>query len=154
MSDAPHFHTSLDAHRNLVGEVIATTRLPDDPAATVLPASSDDALLAAVREFPESCLVWASLAERELQRWDAAGDVAGYAYARTGYHRGLDALRRSGWRGAGPVPWEHEPNQGFLRALWALAVASERIGDAVEAQRCAQFLRDSSETAWQELATH
>ena len=27
----------------------------------------------------------------------------------------LDALRRSGWRGQGPVPWEHEPNRGFLR---------------------------------------
>ena len=46
--------------------------------------------------------------------------VTGYAFARTGYHRGLDQLRRSGWKGAGPVPWSHEPNQGFLRALGAL----------------------------------
>jgi len=75
------------------------------------------------------------------------GDVSAYAYARTGYHRGLDALRRAGWRGSGPIPWEHEPNRGFLRALHALAVASERIGDTAEQERCAQFLRDSSETA-------
>ena len=46
--------------------------------------------------------------------------MTGYAYARTGYHRGLDQLRRSGWKGAGPVPWSHEPNRGFLRALAAL----------------------------------
>ncbi|WP_203569239.1 DUF3151 domain-containing protein, partial [Aestuariimicrobium ganziense] len=74
--------------------------------------------------------------------------------ARTGYHRGLDALRRSGWKGAGPVPWEHEPNQGFLRALWALTIASARIGDDAEASRCAQFLRDCSEQAWQELSSN
>jgi hypothetical protein len=78
-------------------------------------------------------------------------DVAAYAYARTGYHRGLDALRRSGWKGAGPIPWEHEPNRGFLRALWALSVAAGRIGDVVEQERCAQFLRDSSETAYATL---
>ena len=75
-----------------------------------------------------------------------------YAYARTGYHRGLDALRKSGWRGAGPVPWEHEPNRGFLRALWALSVAAGRFGEAVEEERCAQFLRDSSATAYEVLA--
>ena len=45
------------------------------------------------------------------------------------------------------MPWEHEPNQGFLRALWALALAAERIGETAEHERCAQFLRDSSETA-------
>jgi hypothetical protein len=31
-------------------------------------------------------------------------------------------------------------------------VAADRIGEADEATRCAQFLRDSSETAFQELA--
>jgi hypothetical protein len=71
---------------------------------------------------------------------------------RTGYHRGLDLLRRSGWKGTGPIPWEHAPNRGFLRALWALAVAAGRIGDTVEQERCAQFLRDSTEAGYQELA--
>ena len=51
------------------------------------------------------------------RRWAAGFTIEGYAYARTGYHRGLDALRKAGWRGTGPVPWSHAPNQGFLRAL-------------------------------------
>lgn len=151
MSELPRFASSLQAHRNLVGEVISVTRLSDDPAES-LPLSTREEVLAAARQHPESSMVWALLAEEQLQQGGESGDITGYAFARTGYHRGLDALRRHGWRGAGPVPWEHEPNQGFLRALWALAVASERIGDDVEAQRCAQFLRDSSETAWQVLA--
>ncbi len=50
------------------------------------------------------------------------------------------------------MPWEHEPNRGFLRALWALSVAAGRIGEVEEQERCAQFLRDSSETAYQVLA--
>ena len=53
--------------------------------------------------------------------------ITGYAYARTGYHRGLDQLRRNGWKGFGPVPWAHVPNQGFLRALGALHRAAATI---------------------------
>src|SRR3712207_6893168 len=52
----------------------------------------------------------------------------------TGYHRGLDALRRAGWKGFGPVPWAHAPNQGFLRALHALGEAAGAIGEADEAE--------------------
>ena len=58
--------------------------------------------------------------------------MTAYAYARVGYHRSLDLLRRNGWKGHGPVPWEHEPNRGFLRALAALATAAGRIGEAAE----------------------
>ena len=93
--------------------------------------------------YPTSSLAWATLAE------DALADgrtVEGYAYARTGYHRALDSLRKNGWRGQGPVPWEHEPNRGFLRALAALSKAAGAIGETDEEQRCAQFLRDSSTT--------
>ena len=50
------------------------------------------------------------------------------------------------------MPWEHEPNRGFLRCLWALSVAAGRIGEDDERDRCAQFLRDSSETAFQVLS--
>jgi hypothetical protein len=78
-------------------------------------------------------------------------DVTAYAYARVGYHRSLDLLRRNGWKGHGPVPWEHEPNRGFLRALAALALAADRIGEDPEAQRCREFLRDSSPTGYDEL---
>jgi hypothetical protein len=49
------------------------------------------------------------------------------------------------------VPWEHDPNRGFLRALAALATAADRIGETPEAERCREFLRDSSPTAYQAL---
>jgi Protein of unknown function (DUF3151) len=132
------------APENLLGEA-PETRLPADPV-SALPDDADPA--DAARMHPASSLAWALLAERALtdQR-----DVEAYAFARTGYHRGLDALRRNGWRGHGPIPWEHEPNRGFLRALAALALASERIGDAEEADRCRQFLRDSTAEGYEEL---
>ena len=125
------------------------TLLPDDPAATA-PALADPFEVAA--EFPGSSMAWAELAERALAEGSRAGVLQGYAFARTGYHRGLDALRRSGWRGSGPVPWEHEPNQGFLRAVWALARAAREIGEPAEYERCVQLLVDSSPTGYAELS--
>ena len=124
------------------------THLPEDPAAVQLGGSADPA--AVVREHPESPLAWATLAERALASPDV-DDVTAYAYARVGYHRSLDLLRRNGWKGHGPVPWEHEPNRGFLRALAALSLAAGRIGETPEADRCAEFLRDSSPTAYDTL---
>ena len=125
---------------------IPPTHLPEDPAADALANGQRPEQVAAA--YPASCLAWAVLAEDALadQR-----DVTAYAYARTGYHRGLDALRRAGWRGQGPIPWEHEPNRGFLRALAALARAADRIGEDPEAQRCRDFLRDSSPAAYDAL---
>ncbi|MBI9115864.1 DUF3151 domain-containing protein [Sanguibacter suaedae] len=96
------------------------------------------------RDHPASSYAWAVLAEDALDRGD---DVTAYAFARTGYHRGLDFLRRAGWRGQGPVPAEHVPNQGFLRALLALAEAAELIGEVEEAERCVAFLVDSGTSA-------
>ena len=119
------------------------TFLPANPeASAALAAAADPAEVAA--RFPEYCAAWAALAERAM----AAGDpVAAYAFARTGYHRGLDQLRRAGWHGHGPIPWEHEPNQGFLRALHMLGVAAAAIGEDDEAARCEEFLADSSPAA-------
>ena len=77
--------------------------------------------------------------------------VESYAYARTGYHRGLDGLRRTGWKGHGPIPWSHVPNQGFLRCLAALARAATVIGETDEATRCWTFLQDSSVEGYAEL---
>ena len=74
-----------------------------------------------------------------------------YAYARVGYHRSLDLLRRNGWKGHGPVPWEHEPNRGFLRSLALLALSARAIGETDEWDRCSSFLRDSSPTAAETL---
>ena len=64
-----------------------------------------------------------------------------YAFARVGYHRGLDALRAAGWRGSGYVRWRHEPNRGFLRSLHMLQLAAGAIGEVDEEQRCDLFLR-------------
>ena len=125
---------------------IPPTHLPDDPAAPALDGGARPAEVAAAH--PASSLAWAVLAEGAL---DGGRPVEAYAYARTGYHRGLDALRRGGWRGQGPVPWEHEPNRGFLRALAALSRAAGAIGEEDERRRCAEFLRASSATGAREL---
>lgn len=124
------------------------THLPEDPAAAELADGRPAAEV--VRAHPESPLAWATLAEAALAD-GGVDDVTAYAYARVGYHRSLDLLRRNGWKGHGPVPWEHEPNRGFLRALAALATAAERIGEIPEAERCSGFLRDSSQAGYDAL---
>ena len=119
------------------------TLLPPDPRAQeLLDAGTPPKEVAA--SYPASSLAWALLAEQAL---DEGETVTAYAYARTGYHRGLDALRRNGWKGHGPIPWSHAPNQGFLRALRALAEASGEIGELEEAERCTAFLTDSDPSA-------
>jgi hypothetical protein len=136
--------TNLPDVDNLLGT--PGTELPVDPAAAKLEGGVAADQVAAA--YPTSSLAWATLAE------DALADgrtIEGYAYARTGYHRALDSLRKNGWRGQGPVPWEHEPNRGFLRALAALSKAAGAIGETEEELRCAQFLRDSSMTGAREL---
>ena len=129
------------------------TKLPEDPAVARLAAGDPPAEVAA--RYPASCAAWATLAETALRR-SAPGDgsagepalvVEAYAYARTGYHRGLDALRRAGWKGSGPIPWSHAPNRGFLRSLRALAAAAAAIGEHDEAQRCEKFYLDSAPDA-------
>lgn len=130
---------------NLFGEP-PETLLPEDPGTASLSAGDDPKNVASLH--PESADAWITLAELAL----ADGkDLEGYAFARTGYHRSLDLLRRNGWKGHGPLPWAHEPNRPFLRSLAALADASERFGDAGEAQRCREFLHESSKEAYEEL---
>lgn len=134
------------------------TLLPEDPAVAaglLTPDGGDNAHgipVEGVREaaaaHPTSALAWALLAQEAL----AGGrTVEAYAYARTGYHRSLDALRKAGWRGQGEVPWSHAPNRGFLRSLAALSAAAESIGETDEALRCRKFLLDSSAEAVREL---
>lgn len=134
---------------NLLAGPPATFLLEDPDALRDLTAATDEAALKNVAgRHPAYSAAWATLAESAL----AAGDpVTAYAFARTGYHRGLDQLRRSGWRGTGPIPWSHEPNRGFLRALHALGTAAAAIGETDEAGRCQQFLADSSREAVQAL---
>jgi hypothetical protein len=128
--------------QNLLGGPPETLLPANEQARAALAAADDPATVAA--RYPSYCAAWAELAGRAL----AAGDpVSAYAFARTGYHRGLDQLRRAGWHGHGPVPWEHEPNQGFLRSLYLLGASAAAIGEDDEAARCQEFLADSSPAA-------
>jgi hypothetical protein len=130
--------------QNLLPEPPATRLPADEQVGAALAAAEPGDERAVAAAHPASSAAWAALAERSLADGDA---VAAYAFARTGYHRGLDQLRRAGWRGAGPVPWSHEPNQGFLRSLHLLGRAADAIGEDDEAARCAQFLRDCDPAA-------
>lgn len=130
----------MTTHGNLLGP--EPTLLPEDPAAAELDGGVEPAEVAA--KHPTSSLAWAVLAESAL---NDGVTITGYAYARTGYHRGLDQLRRNGWKGFGPVPFSHVPNQGFLRALAALQKAAAAIGETEEADRCRTFLADSDPEA-------
>ncbi len=132
----------MSSHENLL-QGPAPTLLADDHATARERLADGVDPVEVAAQAPASSLVWAVLAEGALTAGTPAGDVEAYAYARTGYHRGLDALRRSGWRGQGPIPAAHVPNQGFLRALLALSEAAHRIGEEAEAERCATFLGDS-----------
>ncbi|AIY02050.1 hypothetical protein ART_2451 [Arthrobacter sp. PAMC 25486] len=132
---------SDDFRRNLLG-----------PEPTLLPAEVDvqarldagDEAVDLAAPHPTSSLLWAILAD---EAYAEGRTIESYAYARTGYHRGLDSLRRNGWRGTGPVPYSHEGNRGFLRALYALGRAAGAIGEADEAARIATFLNDSDPLA-------
>lgn len=118
---------------------------------TLLPEEPEDArrdlaegrARQAVTAHPTFLAGWAALSDRALADGDA---VAAYAFARTGYHRGLDAVRRAGWRGQGPVPARHEPNRGFLASVAALLRAADAIGEDDEVERCRTFLRELDPT--------
>jgi len=154
--DSDNVVTGLAAvpEQRQTGDMTHQNLLPG-PAPTFLPAEGPDAVARAalaggspardaVPASPAASILWALLAEEALA---AKEPVAAYAYARTGYHRGLDALRRAGWKGQGPIPVHHQPNQGFLRALLALSEAAAAIGEQDEADRCRTFLTDSGTSA-------
>jgi hypothetical protein len=137
----------MTTHQDLLGGP-PPTYLPDDPAPREELAAGRDAATVAA-DHPTSSLAWAVLADEAYGR---GAVVESYAYARTGYHRGLDALRRNGWKGHGPIPFSHEPNQGFLRALHALGRAAAAIGEDGEAERVRTFLDDSDPEASKNLS--
>jgi Protein of unknown function (DUF3151) len=97
-------------------------------------AARRDAVSAVVARWPRYLDGWAQLGALARDR------VEGYAYFRVGYHRGLDRLRQSGWRGSGYVRWRHPSNRGFLRSLDGLRGAAAAIGEQDEAARCDEFL--------------
>lgn len=131
--------------KNLVGP--DPTLLPDDPEVAARIAAGDEPEDLAA-SFPASSLAWAMLAE---DAWGEGRVVDSYAYARVGYHRGLDALRKAGWRGQGPVPWAHEPNRGVLRSFFALRRAAAEIGEDAEVERLTALLDDADPRAAAEI---
>ncbi len=93
-----------------------------------------DALRGVVAKYPTYLQAWAELGDASAETIDK------YMAYRVGYHRGLDALRASGWRGSGYVYWSKPANTGFLRCLRGLGAMAALIGETKEAQRCEQFL--------------
>ncbi|MGI9196383.1 MAG: DUF3151 domain-containing protein [Candidatus Nanopelagicales bacterium] len=132
----------MSLHENLLGGPPPTLLPEESETRSELERGADPYEVAA--RHPQSSLAWAVLAD---QAWAADRVIDSYAFARVGYHRGLDALRRNGWKGHGPVPWSHEPNRGFLRCLFALQRAAEAIGESDEVERCAAFLADCDPVA-------
>lgn len=123
------------------------TLLPEEPEVEARYDAGDLPEEIAQR-FPASSLAWALAAE---DAWNDGRTLESYAYARVGYHRGLDSLRGAGWKGAGPVPWDHKPNRGFLRALYSLGRAAAAIGETDEVDRITKFLNDSDATAAEQI---
>lgn len=123
------------------------TVLPAEPATVLaelgaaLEIADDRGRRAALEQVaarrPGLLEAWARLSELSLADGDA---VSAYAFARVAYHRGLDALRRSGWGGTGLVRWAEPSNRGFLRGLLALLAAAAALGEEEESARCRTFL--------------
>ncbi len=122
-------------------EAVAALNAALDGPATV----RRDAIAAAVARWPTFLDGWARLGGA------ARDDVEAYACFRVGYHRGLDRLRRAGWRGSGYVRWAHPENRGFLRSLDGLGRSAEALHEPDEAQRCAEFLHQL-EPDWDRIA--
>jgi len=107
-------------------------------------ADKRSTLLILASKNPESIGIWCVLGISSSEMMES------YSYFRVAYHRGLDSLRKNGWRGSGFVRWEHESNRYFLFALNQLAEISREIGDHAEAERCSLFLRQL-EPSWERL---
>ncbi|TQL47167.1 uncharacterized protein DUF3151 [Homoserinimonas aerilata] len=132
---------------NLLGP--EPTLLPEEPDVLAEVADPEHTAADVVVGHPTSSLAWALLAD---EAFAAGKTLESYAFARVGYHRGLDALRRAGWKGHGPIPWAHEPNRGVLRALYTLHRAADAIGEEDEVERLAKFLSDSDPVAAEKIA--
>ncbi|MDQ4036845.1 MAG: DUF3151 domain-containing protein, partial [Actinomycetota bacterium] len=102
-------------------------------------AARGDEAGAVAAAYPAYPAAWAALAVQALAKRHT---MEAYAYGRTGYHRGLDSLRKNGWGGYGPVPGDHPGNVGFLTCVAVLAEAAAEIGESEEAQRLRDLLQE------------
>lgn len=133
----------MSANVNLSGVGPADMCLP--PVQPELLAALEIALKLTDHEQRDAVSKFVAQNPTSLEGWSWLGalgrdTIDSYMAYRVGYHRGLDALRRNGWKGSGYVRWSHVPNQGFLRCLAGLAKCSREINDVEEAERCEQFL--------------
>ena len=127
---------------NLYSSGPPETVIDPEPAETIAALAEAESAADPIAAFGSVCTQWPTF----LAAWASLGDAVAepalkYAAYRTGYHRGLDKLRASGWRGSGYVRWQHEANRGFLRALAGLQATAAVIGESAEDERCAIFLR-------------
>ena len=127
---------------NLYSSGTPETVIDPEPAEAIAALAEAETAADPIAAIGSVCTQWPTF----LAAWASLGDAVGepalkYAAYRTGYHRGLDKLRASGWRGSGYVRWQHEPNRGFLRALAGLQATAAVIGESAEDERCAIFLR-------------
>lgn len=94
-------------------------------------------------ENPREIFCWAALAIATINSSELKSNsdkITAYSFARIGYHRGLDTLRASGWRGSGYVKSSHIGNRGFLTCLALLAYLAGLINEDDEKSRCNEFL--------------
>ena len=117
--------TVLPAEPSELTEALATAEQADNARAQVAQIVSNNPLF--------------------LDGWRALGDlgrdsIERYASYRVGYHRGLDALRKAGWRGSGYVRFSHKSNRGFLNCLQGLRNCAAEIGERSEVDRCDMFI--------------
>lgn len=132
MADLP----MADRHETVLPPVSEDARAALDRALEADPGSRKQAVGDVVAGNPTFIAGWAALSalgEEPIER---------YAYARVGYHRGLDALRAAGWGGRGYVRWSQPDNRPFLTCLVRLQRAAAEIGEVDEVERIAGFLVD------------
>jgi hypothetical protein len=105
------------------------------------PDARREAVGQVVGEFPAFIQGWVELSMLGRE------PIERYAYARVGYHRGLDALRANGWGGRGFVRWSQASNRPLLRCLAHLRSAAAEIGEDAEVERLTAFLNEL-DPAW------
>lgn len=125
-----------DRHETVLPAVDPSLNDAHQAALTLDPAPRKVALSELVAGDPTFIGGWAALSTL------GAEAVERYAYARVGYHRGLDALRANGWGGSGLVRWSQPSNRPFLTCLVRLREAAREIGEVAEVERIDAFLRD------------
>ena len=119
----------------------AETRIvePEGSLEALAAAATPAKLTEVAAAYPTCLAAWAAIGQDAMRE---GRPVQAYAYFRVGYHRGLDRIRKAGWRGSGLVPWKHESNRGFLRSLRGLHQAAAALGERDEDERCAKFFAD------------